>query len=586
MFKRVLVANRGEIAVRIMRTLREMGIVSIAAFSDVDSDALFVQEADEAYRLGPAPAAESYLNVQALVRVARESRSGAVHPGYGFLAENADFADAVEGAGMTFIGPSPASMRAIGDKVRARRLARSLDVPLVPGTEDATTSLDAALAFADRHGYPLAVKASGGGGGRGIRVVQSSEGMRDALEGAEREARSYFKNPDVYLERYFPHPRHVEIQVLGDRHGHLIHLGERECSIQRRRQKLIEEAPCPAFDTATRERVGEMALRMARAAQYWSAGTVEFLMTQEGDVYFLEMNTRIQVEHPVTELVADCDLIREMVLIAAGETLTEMDSLASPRGHAFEIRINAEDPTDGFRPTPAAILRYREPGGIGTRVDSGVYQGYSIPSSYDSLMSKVVVWAPDRERARQRALRALHEYVIEGPSTTIGFARAILEHPAFMRGEAATTFVEENLAQLVASAGTSRAVLADSSSETRVARGESRRFEVEVNRRFFSVQVAEVTEKRPASAGAGPGAPLARMARRNSDPDLLSPMHGTVVGIKKAQGERVNAGETLFVIEAMKMENEVAAQRTGTLTRVDAHLGETVESGETLARIE
>lgn len=584
MFKKVLVANRGEIAVRIIRTLREMGIVSVAAFSDADRDALFVQLADEAYRLGPAPAGESYLNTAAILDVAARARADAVHPGYGFLAENSPFADAVQAAGMIFIGPSPGAMKLMGDKVRARRAVLALGVPVVPGTESAVTSLEQALAFGQTHGYPVAVKASGGGGGRGIRVVARPEGMDDALNAASREAEAYFKNPEIYLERYYPDPRHIEIQVLGDRHGRLVHLGERDCSVQRRHQKLIEEAPSPVVDRTLRQRMGDVALRAAEAAEYWSAGTVEFLLTREGEYFFLEMNTRIQVEHPVTELVADVDLIREMVLVAAGEPLTVGTSLLDPRGHALEVRVNAEDAAAGFQPTPATIERYREPGGIGVRVDSGVYSGFTIPQTYDSLMSKLIVWAPDRESARRRSLRAMQEYQIEGPKSTLQFARAVVEHPTFVAGAVGTTFVGDHLDEL-------RSALApDKTWEGRHSSGhpvrvEPRTFEVEVNRKFFQVQVAELKQANPGDTG------NSRRRRSNTHvaprgPDILSPMHGTVLAARKQVGDQVREGETVFVIEAMKMENEVAAHRSGTLAQVAVGIGDTVETGQKLGVIE
>ena len=582
MFKKVLIANRGEIAVRIARTLREMGIVSVAGFSDADRDALFVLEADEAYRLGPPPAGESYLNIPAILEVARESGAEAIHPGYGFLAENADFARAVEGAGLTFIGPSPDSIRLMGDKVRARQAAQAVGVPVVPGTDDAITSLQAALVFGRQHGYPVAVKAAGGGGGRGIRIAKSPEEMEDVLNRARREAETYFKNPEVYLERYYRDPRHVEVQVLGDAHGNLVHLGERDCSIQRRHQKLIEEAPSPAVDRTLRERLGDLALKAAASASYRSAGTVEFLLTAEGDVFFLEMNTRIQVEHPVTEMVAGGDLIREMILVAAGEPLTVRESLVEPYGHSIEIRINAEDPTRGFQPAPQTISRYRQPAGIGVRMDSGVYQGFTIPQAYDSLMSKVIVWAPDRELARRRALRALGEYVIEGPATTIEFDRAVLESDAFIRSEAGTTFVESHIDLLIPAAEAGVAPVAGAPSE---ARGDERTFAVDVGRRAFTVRVIELdTGTRPSREAR----PVGRRASKASSegPELSSPMHGTVLTIRKAVGDSVAQGDPLVVIEAMKMENEVTAHRSGVLVRLEVAVGDTVETGQPLARIE
>jgi len=581
-FRRVLVANRGEIALRIVRTLREMDICSVAAFSDADRDALFVLEADEAFRLGPAPPLESYLNVDAILSVAREACVDGIHPGYGFLSENAEFAQAVADAGFTFIGPTPRAIRLMGDKVEARRIARDLGVPVVPGTPGPVSPEEAVQAAAEI-GYPVAVKAAGGGGGRGIRVVPGADQMTEAVAAARREADAYFKNPTVYLERYFPEPRHVEIQVLGDKLGHLVHLGERDCSVQRRHQKLIEEAPSPVVDRDLRARMGEMALRVARSVNYSSAGTVEFLVTRDGDFFFLEMNTRIQVEHGVTERITGTDLIREMILAAAGEPITIRSDILDPDGHAIEIRVNAEDPLRGFAPTPTRITRYLAPGGPGVRTDAGVYAGFTIPSAYDSLVSKVIGWAPTRDLARRRTLRALGEYVIDGPATTIDFARAVLRHPKFVNGDVGTTFVDEHLPeleQMICELGPSPAPALPPLEP--VAHTEGRVFDVDVNRKAFRVRIAERDVERPAT----PLRQRQRSAAGRAAADVTSPMHGTVVSVRKEVGEQVEQGETLVVIEAMKMENEVVAHRSGTLTAVSASVGETVESGQTLARIE
>ncbi len=582
MFRKVLVANRGEIALRVIRTLREMGITSVAAFSEADRAARFVQEADEAYLLGPAPAAQSYLSIDAILAVARQARVEAIHPGYGFLAENVAFAEAVGEAGITFIGPSPHAMLVMGDKVQARRAVAELGVPLVPGTVGPVQTLQEALAFASSAGYPVAVKASGGGGGRGIRVVHEPGAMPDALEGARREALAYFNNPEIYLERYYHDPRHVEIQVLGDKHGALVHLAERDCSVQRRHQKLIEESPAPALDRTLRERMGEMALRAARSARYDSAGTVEFLLTRENEFYFLEMNTRIQVEHPVTEVVSGIDLIREMVLAAAGEPITVRDNLLEPCGHAIEIRVNAEDPVNGFRPTPGPIAIYREPGGFGVRVDGGVYQGYSIPQEYDSLMAKLIVWAPDRGAARLRALRALSEFEVAGPATTIPFAAAVLRHPVFVLGDAGTTFVAEHMDELLSEiAPAASAVVGAASGPTR---GEARTFEVEVNRKLFHVQVAELVAAKAVQKTSKRSTPTPRTVQHTND--LVSPMHGTVIGVKRQVDDAVQEGEVLFLVEAMKMENEVPAHRSGHVKSIAVAVGDTVEAEQKMAVIE
>lgn len=581
LFRKVLIANRGEIALRIIRTLREMGIPSVAAFSDADRDALFVREADEAYRLGPAPATESYLNVQAILEVARQAGADGVHPGYGFLAENAPFAEAIGEAGLVFIGPSPHALRVMGDKVLARAAAAARGVPVAPGSPGPVEQVEDALAFALEVGYPIAVKASGGGGGRGIRVVETPEEMAGALDAARREAGAYFKNSEVYLERYFHDPRHVEIQILGDKTGHIVHLGERDCSVQRRHQKLIEESPSPAVDRELRERIGEMAIRAATCVEYDSAGTVEFLLTREREFYFLEMNTRIQVEHPVTEMVAGVDLVREMILAAAGKPITVRENLLEPNGHAIEIRINAENPFQGFRPTPGAITQYLPPGGPGVRVDSGVYAGYTVPGDYDSLIAKLISWAPDRETARRRSLRALDEYAIEGVSTTISFARAVIEHPTFVSGEVGTQFLAEHGEELLVGPADALSVELGYAAEER---GPGRTFEVEVNRKLFRVTVSERASRNNSRGKVRSGRP--KRAAAPSGTELPSPMNGTVVGVRKTVGDAVHKGDVLFIVEAMKMENEVAAHRTGTLTAVDVEIGDAVESGRRLAVIE
>ncbi len=582
MFRKVLIANRGEIAVRIVRTLREMGITSAVAFSDADRDSLFVLEADEAYYLGPPPASASYLNIQALLEVANTSGAEAVHPGYGFLAENADFADAVRAVGLCFIGPSSHAMRTMGDKVAARRSAAGLGVPLVPGSPGPVRSLDEVRRFADERGFPLMIKAAGGGGGRGIRVVRDAVEMADALEGARREALAYFGQPDVYVERYITEPRHVEMQVMGDHHGCLVHLGERDCSVQRRHQKLIEESPSPAVNPELRARMGDMALRVAGSVDYASAGTVEFLLAPDEEFYFLEMNTRIQVEHPVTEWVTGVDLIQEMILAAAGEHITLPDSVQQLRGHAIEVRINAEDPSNGFRPTPATISRYREPGGPGTRVDSGVYAGFTIPGDYDSLMSKLICWAPDRETARRRTLRALHEYSIDGPCTTIPFHISTLRHPKFTAGEVTTSFLDEHALDLMpdGSGASGGSMVAEADTW----RDDPRLFEIEVDRRVFRVRVAEIRSRSTPRKQPSAKRTSARTAAREYE--LVSPMHGTVIGLKRQAGDTVQPGDIVMLIEAMKMENEVIAHRAGTVTAILTKVGETVETDQPLARIE
>lgn len=585
MFGKVLVANRGEIAIRIMRTLREMGITSIGVFSEADREAPFVRYADEAYYLGPAPATESYLNVSAILSIARQSSADAIHPGYGFLAENGDFAEAIENAGMVFIGPSSHAIRLMGDKVRARQAVVKLGVPVVPGTDDAVGSVEEALAFADEYGYPVAVKAAGGGGGRGIQVVDSAADLPAAIDRARRDAEKYFKSGDVYLERFFRNPRHVEIQVLADTHGNIVHLGERDCSVQRRHQKLIEEAPAPGLDVRTRAGMGEAAIHAARAASYTSAGTVEFLLNQDGNFYFLEMNTRIQVEHPVTEAVAGVDLIREMILIAAGEPMTVHESLLHPHGHAIEMRINAEDARNDFRPTPARIAAYREPGGIGVRVDSGVEQDFTIPQNYDSLIAKLIVWAPNREAARRRALRALSEFKISGPSTTIPVVAAILRQSSFCEGTVSTNWLGDMLPDLLSTISPPD-VLADVAlgDEAPDSKREVRIYEVEVNNRYFTVRVATPADDvRPAPAVTR--SRKAGLDRVRTGPGLQSPMHGTVIAILVQDGDSVSEGQRAVVVEAMKMENEIDAHKSGTVQAVAVHVGDTIDDGQVLMEI-
>uniref|UniRef100_A0A831TGI2 Biotin carboxylase n=1 Tax=Thermorudis peleae TaxID=1382356 RepID=A0A831TGI2_9BACT len=428
MFRKVLVANRGEIALRVMRACRELGIATVAVYSEADATALHVRYADEARCIGPAVATRSYLNIEALVQAARETGAEAVHPGYGFLAENAAFARACREAGLAFIGPRPEAIELMGDKAEARTLAREAGVPVVPGTPD-KVSTEEALAAAEEIGFPLMVKAAAGGGGRGIRVVERREELAGAVAIAAQEAQAAFGDGALYLERYLSRPRHVEVQVLGDEHGNVLHLFERECSIQRRRQKLLEEAPSPALTPELREQICAAAVRLARAAGYTSAGTLEFLLDQEGQFYFLEMNTRIQVEHPVTELVTGVDLVKEQIRVAAGEPLRWRQEEIALRGHAIEFRINAEDPEMGFFPSPGVVEALELPGGPGVRVDHALYAGYEIPPYYDSLIAKLIVWGVDREEALARGRRALAELRIEGIATTAPFHRRLLDDP-------------------------------------------------------------------------------------------------------------------------------------------------------------
>jgi acetyl-CoA carboxylase biotin carboxylase subunit len=451
--RKVLVANRGEIATRVIRACRELGIATVAVYSDVDREALHVQMADEAYAIGPPAPAESYLKIDTLVQVAKQSGADAVHPGYGFLAENARFAEACVGAGLVFIGPPPEAIRSMGDKTAARRIARQMQVPMVPGTVDPVQGDDEARRIAGEVGYPVMIKAAMGGGGKGMRLVRSDVELESALRTARSEATTAFGDGSVYMERYVEEPRHVEIQVLADAHGHVVHLGERECSIQRRHQKLIEESPSPFVDAAVRAKMGEAACRIAKAAGYVNAGTVEFLMDQDHNFYFLEMNTRLQVEHPVTEMVTGIDLVRAQLAVAAGEPLPFRQDDITWRGWAIECRINAEDPFMGWMPSPGTITGLRPAAGPWVRDDSGAYEGSTIPRYYDTLISKLIVWAPDRAAAIARMARALDEYKVTGVRTTIPVLARILAHGDFRAGRLSTQLLERMLPGLTPSEG-------------------------------------------------------------------------------------------------------------------------------------
>jgi acetyl-CoA carboxylase biotin carboxylase subunit len=457
--KKVLVANRGEIAVRVMRACRERGIRTVAIFSEADRDALHVMSADEAYPVGPPPAAESYLAIDRVVAVARAAGADAVHPGYGFLAENAEFADACAAAGLTFIGPPAAAIRAMGDKTAARRIARDVGVPAVPGTLAPLASDEEARAVAREIGFPVMLKAAMGGGGKGMRVVRREADLEASLRQARGEARGAFGDAAVYLERYIDEPRHIEVQILADGQGGLVHLGERECSVQRRHQKLIEESPSPFADDGLRARLGEAACRIARAAGYVNAGTVEFLVDDRGDFYFLEVNTRLQVEHPVTEMVTGIDLVGEQLRIAAGEPLGYAQADVRWRGAAIECRINAEDPFAGWLPSPGRITALRPPAGPWVRDDGGAYAGFTIPGVYDTLIGKLIVWAPTREGAIARMARALGDYVVAGVRTTIPILRRILAHEDFRAGRISIHWLERVLAELTASDARRRAIV-------------------------------------------------------------------------------------------------------------------------------
>ena len=573
-FRKVLVANRGEIAIRVFRTLRELGIDAVGVYSEADRGSLHVAAADEAYLLGPGAPAESYLHQERVLAAARRAEVDAIHPGYGFLAENASFARAVEEAGLVWIGPPPDAIEAMGSKVEARRLMQAAGVPVIPGTTDPVESVEEILALGDAHGWPLAIKASAGGGGKGLKVVASPEEAERGLASAQREGESYFADATVYVERFLEDPRHVEVQVLADAHGTVVHLGERDCTIQRRHQKLVEETPSPAVGPELRERIGAIAVDAARAVGYRGAGTIEGLLDREGNYFFLEMNTRIQVEHTVTELVTGVDLVREQVLIAAGEPLSFRQEEVRVSGHAIECRINAEDPAAGFLPTPGTILAYREPAGPGIRVDSGVTAGSEVVGLYDPLVAKLVVWDADRERARRRMLRALGEYVIEGVTTLVPFHRALLEHPCFVAGETCFGLVES-----IAGSVEAPAPRPPAASPARV---QEEVVGVELDGRRF-----EVTLLRPEP----PHAELARRRRERSGDGVVhgaareavvSPMQGTVLAVEVGEGDTVREGQVICVVEAMKMENEITAHRPGQVTGLSIAAGEPVTTGQVI----
>ena len=442
MFSRILIANRGEIALRILRACKDMGIETVAVYSEADKDSLHLRFADETVCIGPAPSADSYLNIPALIAAAEIADVEAIHPGYGFLSENEHFAEVCQSCNIKFIGPSPEAIGKCGDKVAAKKLAKENNVPTVPGSDGPVDDEQAALAIARQIGFPVLIKAAAGGGGRGMRVAHNEPSLVTGFHAARSEAEKAFKDGTVYLEKYLEKPRHVEIQVLGDMHGNLVHLGERDCSLQRRHQKLLEESPCPVLDAATRAAMGEAAVRLAKAAGYYSAGTVEFLLDRDKKFYFIEVNSRIQVEHPVTEMVTGIDLIREMIRVAAGERLSFRQEDIAMNGHAMEFRINAEDPDHGFKPCPGTIHTFVAPAGPGVRWDSHVYQGYSVPPHYDSMVGKLIVQRPNRRLVVDTARRALQELTVEGITTTAGLFLRILEHSDFASGDIDTGFID------------------------------------------------------------------------------------------------------------------------------------------------
>ena len=589
MFSKVLIANRGEIAIRVARALKEMDITSVAVYSEADREAPHVEECDEAYLIGPALASESYLSIEKIIGAAKEAGADAVHPGYGFLAENADFARALEDAGITFIGPPASAIDAMGSKTMAREVMEKAGVPIVPGATEPAADVEEARKQADEAGYPVACKAVGGGGGKGFRVAMTPGDLQEAYEGASREGEKFFSDPRVYVERYLENPRHVEVQVLADKHGNVIHLGERDCSIQRRHQKLIEEAPGPHVDEEMRERIGKIATDAARAVGYYSAGTVEGMQVGS-DYFFLEMNTRVQVEHCVTEMITGVDIVREQIRIAAGEELSLGQEDVEINGWAIECRINAEKADKNFSPAPGKITTYREPSGPGVRVDSGVIAGSEVTPMYDPMVAKLIVWDKDRKMATKRMLRALDEYRIGGLSTLIPFHKAILATPQWDRGETCKDLTEDK--------EWLKTTAPEAPPSTESVEGEpekvARDYLVEVSGKRFDVKVVGeavgVVAGGPAGAPGPGGAPKrerkAGGGGGSNKAELESPLQGSIFKVNVEKGAEVAEGDLICVIEAMKMENEITAHRAGKVTGLSISVGDAVASGDVLVTIE
>jgi acetyl-CoA/propionyl-CoA carboxylase biotin carboxyl carrier protein len=603
MFSKVLVANRGEIAVRIIRALDELGVASVAVYSELDRDAPHVERAGESYNLGDGPAANNYLSVEKILDAAARAGAEAIHPGYGFLAENAPFAQACEDAGIVFIGPPASAIEAMGSKTRARELMQAAGVPIVPGTTQPVATVADALRIASEEvGFPVAVKAAGGGGGKGFRVALSESELQDAFDGSSREGEKFFSDPTVYLERYLHDPRHVEVQVLADRFGNVIHLGERDCSIQRRHQKVIEESPAPEWvvDPQTRERIGQIGVNAAKAVDYVGAGTIEGLFSEgagdEPEYFFLEMNTRVQVEHCVTEMTTGIDIVKEGIKAAAGEELSYAQDDVELRGHAIECRINAEDASKNFAPAPGRIGVYREPSGPGVRVDSGVREGGEVSPMYDPMVAKLIVWDADREQATARMLRALSEFEIGGLKTLIPFHQALLATGQWARGETCRDLLEDRkwLKTLAFPAAVPGAADAEDDAEK-----VEQTYAVEVSGKRFDVRVVGLPF---AGGGGGGGAALngsggagaprkapRRGERKSSSgggPDTLpSPLQGNMWKVLVKQGDEVQEGQLLCIIEAMKMENEITAHKSGKIVELPIVEGAPIQAGAPIATI-
>jgi acetyl-CoA/propionyl-CoA carboxylase, biotin carboxylase, biotin carboxyl carrier protein len=585
--EKILIANRGEIAVRVIRTCREMGIGTVAVYSNLDREALHVRMADEAYALGGEAAAESYLNTDAILGAIEQSGADGVHPGYGFFSENTDFARAITDRGVTFIGPPPEAIEVMGDKISSRLAAEKAGVAGVPGRSEPLTSPDEVVAFGEEHGWPVAIKAAYGGGGRGMKVVAGAGDAVEAMESAAREAQAYFGRPEIYLERYLGWPRHVEMQVLGDQHGTTLWLGERDCSAQRRHQKLIEESPAPTFPDDVRAAMGAAAVRVAEACGYVNAGTVEFLY-EDGEFFFLEMNTRLQVEHPVTEFVCGLDLVEWQLRVASGEPLGFAQEDVARNGHAIEVRINAENPAGGaFTPSPGTITRFVPPGGFGVRLDAGYESGDTVSQFYDNLIAKLITWGQDRESARRRMIRAIEEMTIEGVATTLPADLVILRHPDFVGATHSTNWVEQTLDLSGVGGPDTAPIAADGDEVARV----RRQVTAEVDGRRYQVTLwvpdtgETVVASGPTRTATG-RKPKAASSGAAGSGTVTVPMQGTVVKMLVAVGDSVDVGQTICVLEAMKMENNVNAEKAGTVTEVRVAAGDPVGPGDVIAVIE
>lgn len=573
MIKKILIANRGEIALRVMRACKEIGIKTVTIFADNDRDSAHIPYADEAYNLGSGQLKDTYLNIDKIIKIAKDSGSDAIHPGYGFLSENANFSRACDENNIIFIGPTAEVMEAMGDKLRARAYMKEAGVPLTPGSEGGVKDFKEVLDFGEKYGYPIALKASAGGGGRGLRPVFSPDQVQEALEGAMREGKNYFGNDTVYVEKFLPNPKHIEVQILGDSFGNVIHVGERNCSIQRRHQKLVEESPSPYLDPEVRQEILKAAVQGAKFLKYRGAGTFEFL-EQDGKFYFMEVNTRLQVEHPVSELVYGIDLVKEQISIANGNKLNYTQDDIKPRGHAIECRITVEDVKSNFRPMAGLIEKYEEPVGFGVRVDSIAKQGWTIPSEYDSMIAKLIVWDENRIRAIDKMSRALSEYNVDGVPTTIGFHKWVMKNEEFREGNYSTAFIPKNFkSEFLEEANISI-------QDNEKVQKDKQLIEVEVNGKLFNVVVYKTSDK--SSSLKTKSKKKDKNKVDESSTETKAPMASTVVKVLVKQGDKVSKGQTLLVLEAMKMESDISSHREGIIKEVKVKPGDSVPNGETL----